>query len=539
MKKLLLLCSIIGIGISTSAQSLQDDFEGNGNIHTWFGDNCNLDTNLTNPQQNGINTSASVLEYHDVGGQYANIRFEAGRNLNLSQYNTFSLKVYVPSSGITGNAPNQISLKLQDGTLAAPWSTQSEIIKPLVLNQWQTVTFDFVNDPFINLDPNSLPPTQRTDFNRIVLQVNGENNNHHVLAYFDDFLYFDSTVVNSLPIYDRLIWSDEFNTNGTIDASKWFHQTTIPVGTSWFNGEVQHYTNRTLNSVVSNGHLIMTARRESFTDQGVTKQFTSARLNSKFAFQYGKVEVRAKLPTGPGTWPAIWMLGQNINENGAYWQTQGFGTTGWPACGEIDIMEHWGTNQDFIQSAMHTPSSSGNTTNKGGRVVNNVSTSFHTYTLEWYPDRMVFSVDSIVHYTYQPAVRNPQTWPFDAPQYMLFNIAVLPSILPSFTQSTMEIDYIRIYQETPVSVQEIEQEELLQFFPNPVDDQLNILANKGHNEKVDLAIYSAQGKLVYSDQVAFQNGTAQIKELNHLKSGIYFVRYMLRDKPYSIKIIKQ
>ena len=138
-----------------------------------------------------------------------------------------------------------------------------------------------------------------------------------------------------------------------IDTTKWFHQTRLPNGWGWFNNEQQHYTDRTENSYVSNGSLKIVAKRETFTDQGHTKQFTSARLNSKYAFRYGRVEVRAKMPTGVGTWPAIWTLGKNITENGGYWQTQGYGTTGWPDCGEIDIIEHWGNNQNYVQSALH------------------------------------------------------------------------------------------------------------------------------------------------------------------------------------------
>ena len=111
-----------------------------------------------------------------------------------------------------------------------------------------------------------------------------------------------------------LLWSDEFDTDGAIDDGKWFHQTQIPAGGSWYNSEVQHYTNRIDNSYVSNGVLSIVAKKEDFTDQGYNKQYTSARLNSKYAFQYGRVEVRAKLPIGVGTWPAIWMLGKNITE---------------------------------------------------------------------------------------------------------------------------------------------------------------------------------------------------------------------------------
>jgi beta-glucanase (GH16 family) len=168
-------------------------------------------------------------------------------------------------------------------------------------------------------------------------------------------------------------------------------------------------------------------------------------LNSKFAFKYGKVEVRAKLPIGGGTWPAIWLLGKNIIETGAYWSST-HGTAYWPACGEVDIMEHWGNNQNYVQSAMHTPSSYGGTVNLGGRNIATVSSEFHIYSLEWSAQKMVFSVDGVVHYTYNPEVKDASTWPFDAPQYLLLNVAMQPSIDPNFTQSSMEIDYVRIYQ---------------------------------------------------------------------------------------------
>ncbi len=245
-----------------------------------------------------------------------------------------------------------------------------------------------------------------------------------------------------------LLWSDEFDTDGAIDDGKWFHQTQIPAGGSWYNGEIQHYTNRMDNSSVNNGVLSIVAKKETFTDQGYTKNYTSARLNSKYAFQYGRVEVRAKLPTGAGTWPAIWMLGRNITEAGGYW-TDTYGNTAWPACGEIDIMEHWGSNQNYISSAMHTPSSYGGTINHGGQTIPTASSEFHVYELDWNAERMIFSVDGVIHYTYNPAVKDANTWPYDAPQYFLLNIAIEPSIASSFTESSMDIDYVRVYEATP------------------------------------------------------------------------------------------
>ncbi len=253
-------------------------------------------------------------------------------------------------------------------------------------------------------------------------------------------------------IYKDLVWSDEFTTAGTVDSNNWFHQTQLPAGGNWFNQEVQHYTNRTTNSFVANGNLSIVAKKESFTDQGYTKQYTSARLNSKFAYLYGRVDIRAKIPKDAGTWPALWLLGKNVNEDGGFFDAV-YGTTNWPACGEIDILEHGITRSkpdNYIQSAMHTPSSFGNTVDIGGVVVgDNIAANYHIYSMNWSPNQISFLLDGVVYYTYKPAVKNASTWPFDKEQYFLLNIAmggIAGPIDPSFMQTAMDIDYIRVYQ---------------------------------------------------------------------------------------------
>ena len=247
--------------------------------------------------------------------------------------------------------------------------------------------------------------------------------------------------------FKTLIWSDEFSGNGAVNPENWFHQTQLPPGGSWWGGLIQHYTNRKDNAYVADGYLNLVSKRETFKDQGELKHYTSARLNAKFAFTYGRIEVRAKLPEGIGTWPAIWMLNKNINEDGAYWDNQGFGTVNWPNCGEIDILEHWGKKQDYISSAVHNASSYGyKVENLGGQKISGASNTFHVYTLDWTKDRMIFSVDGVEHFQYNPSVKNAETWPYDSDYYLILNIAIEPDIDPKFTESSMKIDYIRVYQ---------------------------------------------------------------------------------------------
>lgn len=337
----------------------------------------------------------------------------------------------------------------------------------------------------------------------------------------------------------RLVWSDEFDGYGIIDTSKWFHQTKLPLSGSWYNGEIQHYTNRAENSARINGVLNITARKENFNDQGFTKNYTSARLNSKFAFKYGKVECRARLPIGVGTWPAIWMLGKNIDEDGAYWDNLNFGNTPWPACGEIDILEHWGSNQNFIQSAIHTPSSFGNTVNKGGRILNTASSEFHIYTMEWDADKIRFSVDSQEYYTYQPNIKNASTWPFDAEQYLILNLAIQGNISANFTQDALEIDYIKVYQESNNLGMNSASMANLQAYPNPFEHSIRIKVSEHLlNNQATIQLHSMDGKLVYEKNIEHLTSLYTIDDLNDLVSGVYYVSLTSNQHTSRIKIIK-
>ena len=265
-----------------------------------------------------------------------------------------------------------------------------------------------------------------------------------------DSISKDVTVrVGSASPYEGMtqVWGDEFDYDGPVDPAKWHHQVIPIAGGSWANNEVQHYTDRTDNSHVSDGTLKIVAKREDYLFGGVTKAYTSARLNSKFVFTYGRVDIRARLPAEAGTWPAFWTLGANIDEVGNY-HGDTYGSVGWPACGEIDIMEQTGWDKNRVIGHLHWgDTGTGAYQNQGGTLpVANTSTSFNLYSLVWTADtiRILFN-DALVFET-----GNTAGMPYDNPHYLLMNIAMggnLGGSIPGdFSQAVMEVDYIRVYQ---------------------------------------------------------------------------------------------
>jgi beta-glucanase (GH16 family) len=255
------------------------------------------------------------------------------------------------------------------------------------------------------------------------------------------------TVYRSYAAFPTLVWADEFDGSGSPDPDKWHHQVIPPIDGGWFNGELQHYTDRTENSRVSDGTLKIVALRETYTTHSSTRSFTSARLNSKFAFTYGRVEVRAKLPAEAGTWPAIWTLGANVDEIGNYHGAE-YGSVGWPACGEIDIMEQTGWDKDTTIAHFHWgDTNTGAYDSDGGEIRNRTSTTdFHVYSLTWTESSLAVFVDGdLVH-----ELDNTRERPFDNPHYLLLNVAMggnLGGSVPGdFTRATLEIDYVRVFQ---------------------------------------------------------------------------------------------
>lgn len=235
----------------------------------------------------------------------------------------------------------------------------------------------------------------------------------------------------------KLVWSDEFNYSGLPDSTKW---TAEVGGHGWGNNEMQFYTaNRKENARVENGMLIIEARKEKWEG----KDYTSARLvtKGKGDFLYGKIEVRAKLPKGRGTWPAIWMLGSKTPFE-------------WPDDGEIDIMEHVGFNQGFIHGSVHCKKyyHSIGTQKTDTTFLNDCSENFHVYGLEWTKEEIKVSVDGKVFFEFKNEHTGYDAWPFDNKFHLLLNVAVggfwggAKGVDESIWPQQMEVDYVRVYQ---------------------------------------------------------------------------------------------
>jgi beta-glucanase (GH16 family) len=238
----------------------------------------------------------------------------------------------------------------------------------------------------------------------------------------------------------KLVWSDEFNYRGLPDTNKWGYEEGFVR-----NHESQYYTRARLeNARVEDGHLILECRKEHFTPAGhAPVEYTAASLITRHRadWQYGRIEVRAKLPQGRGVWPAIWMLGTNET------------SVGWPRCGEIDIMEFVGKQPDHIHGTIHYFKDGKHRSNHGSLQTDRPFDDFHTYAIEWTPDRIDFFFDEKKYQSADlSAADEAGNNPFRAPQYLLLNFALGGSwggpVDDANLPQQFVIDYVRVYQQT-------------------------------------------------------------------------------------------
>ena len=233
------------------------------------------------------------------------------------------------------------------------------------------------------------------------------------------------------------VWSDEFNYTGAPESTKWGYDLG---GGGWGNNELQHYTSNSNNVKVENGNLVITAIKENFGGN----EYTSARIVSrtKGDWLYGRVEVRAKLPSGRGTWPAIWMLPTDW----AY--------GGWPRSGEIDIMEHVGYDPNNVLFSIHTNSynHSAGTQKSGGLMIPTAISAFHNYRVDWTPYAVRGYFDDQLVFTFVNDGKGFSTWPFDKKFHLLINLAIggnwggAQGIDNTIFPAVYEIDYVRVYK---------------------------------------------------------------------------------------------
>lgn len=242
-----------------------------------------------------------------------------------------------------------------------------------------------------------------------------------------------------VPPDHQLVWADEFDTPGLPDPARWVHETQRNRN-GWYNNELQYYAApRAENAVVRDGRLVITARREALRgapDWG-GQAYTAARLATHGLgdWTYGFFEIRARIPCGGGTWPAIWMVGSGGR---------------WPDDGELDILEHIGHRPGRVFSTVHTAAGSGGHGQGAERLLPTACSQFHDYQMHWTPQHIRFGIDGVQHFRYDNPGTGARAWPFDAPQFLILNIAIGGDlggqVDDSIVPVTMEVEHVRVYQ---------------------------------------------------------------------------------------------
>ena len=247
----------------------------------------------------------------------------------------------------------------------------------------------------------------------------------------------------------EMLWSDEFD-GEDLDLSKWNRLSWRP---GWVNNELQAYTERDTNIFLESGFLVLQGLIDpgfsgtDYNGNDYNADYTSGRVNTdgKFSTTYGRFDIRAKLPKGKGSWPAIWMLGESIN------------SIGWPDCGEIDIMEHVGYDEGMIHGSIHTEEYNHmyNTQRSGSKYIENVTSTFHVYSLEWSPFYLRYLIDDEpFFFVYNDSKGDNSKWPFDDPHYIILNLAIggdwggVQGISTSEFPMRMMVDYVRVFKQS-------------------------------------------------------------------------------------------
>jgi beta-glucanase (GH16 family) len=347
----------------------------------------------------------------------------------------FILELSKPASGTVS-----VDYTLVDGTAVAgkDFVAASGTVA-FSSNQLQaSITVIIKGDPLNTRQPNLQFSVQLSSPKNCTIGSASANGN--ILTEDGTYLTTDNSGYSTPLTYPgySLVWNDEFS-GADLDKSTW-NQEMGNGNNGWGNNELEFYTDSPKNTFVSNGNLVIEARKETFD----RFSYTSGRMTTqgKKLFKSGRIDIRAKLPVGKGLWPALWMLGDNIS------------SVGWPGCGEIDIMELVGTYPSRISGTLHWKALSGSHLSKGANfslTTGDFSQQFHVFSIVWKPDVIKWYIDDQLYLECTATDVSPANYPFNSDQFFIFNVAVggdwpgPPDYNTSFPQR-MFVDYVRVFQ---------------------------------------------------------------------------------------------
>jgi hypothetical protein len=360
-----------------------------------------------------------IASISDVSNERTSTNLKFQFSINLDKVSTSAISIGYTTAD--GTALANKDYKTVSGTLTIPANTLSGTVEVEVIG-------DSTRKPNQTFSVQLSNPTNCTiSTSKGTATIINEN-----------LLYFPvDTIGYSTPISypgKTLVWSDEFD-GTTINPTTWTFEAG---GGGWGNAELETYTAKTSNAFQSKGNLIIEARKES---SGI---YTSARMitKNKKVFTYGRIDVRAKIPTAKGMWPAIWMLGNNIDQ------------VGWPACGEMDIMELVGTEPNRVHGTLHWGANTTLHASKEAGYTLPTGTfdqQFHVYSMVWVKDQVQIYIDDILYNTITTSNTAGSAYPFNSDFFFILNVAVggtwpgPPDATTSFPQR-MVVDYVRVFQ---------------------------------------------------------------------------------------------
>ncbi len=422
---LLMIVTIFGCGDDEPTEILTVDFSYTfvDDNHVLFsnessGDYLSLSWDFGNGQTESTTSKNATFEvYYPIAGNYEvtlKLTGQNGDTKSISKDLSISSADFSFSVTVDEEDPNSVLLK--NTSTGDPdsysWSFRNKVVE----NESETVAYF----PYAGT------------YN-VIFQVEKDGETYSLIQAVeiaqDDRDYFSKV---------ELVWADEFD-GSEVNGDNWTFETGAG---GWGNNELQNYTDGD-NATVADG--ILTINAEKVDEYKNAGSYTSTRIitSGKKEFTYGRMEIRAKLPSGTGIWPAIWMLGSSI------------GSVGWPACGEIDIMEYVGYQPNTVHATVHTSAAYGANGSGSSKTLTTAEEEFHIYGLFWTEKEMIFYIDSInnVTYRYRPTYYTEDNWPFNKPHFFILNVAVggnwggAQGIDNTIFPQTMEVDFVHVYQE--------------------------------------------------------------------------------------------